>query len=57
MDQGVPPSSCLVLAAFLSGSTEALLTPFERIQTLMLDKKYSGQFRNTTQYSCFQQCL
>ena len=29
----------VVMAAFLAGCTEAILTPFERIQTLMLDHK------------------
>ena len=31
--------SSIVVAAFLAGCTEAILTPFERIQTLMLDHK------------------
>merc|ERR1719158_308843 len=47
LDQGINTSTSLVTAAFLAGCTDALLTPFERIQTLMLDQKYSGQFRNT----------
>merc|ERR1712130_858845 len=47
LDQGINSNTSLVTAAFLAGCTEALLTPFERIQTLMLDQKYSGQFRNT----------
>jgi len=47
IDQRVPQSSSLVIAAFLAGCTEALLTPFERIQTLMLDQQYAGRFRNT----------
>jgi len=46
-DQGVPSPSSLVTAAFLAGCTEALLTPFERIQTLMLDQGYSQRFRHT----------
>jgi len=41
----VPTS--LTLAAFMAGCTEATLAPFERIQTLMLDQKYEGRFRNT----------
>ena len=32
-------TQCVVMAAFLAGCTEAILTPFERIQTLMLDHK------------------
>jgi len=47
IDQRVPQSSSLVIAAFLAGCTEAALTPFERIQTLMLDQNYAGRFRNT----------
>lgn len=35
------------IAAFCAGCTEAVLTPFERVQTLMLDQKYAGKFRNT----------
>ena len=33
-----------VLAAMLAGCTEALLTPFERVQTLMLDDKYRFKY-------------
>lgn len=40
-------SSSVVLAAFCAGCTEAVLTPFERIQTLMLDHSWEGKFRNT----------
>uniref|UniRef100_A0A914X6V3 Solute carrier family 25 member 51 n=1 Tax=Plectus sambesii TaxID=2011161 RepID=A0A914X6V3_9BILA len=35
------------LAAFLSGSTEALLCPFERVQTLLQAPAYQDQMRNT----------
>ena len=38
MLQGINSNTSLVTAAFLAGCTEALLTPFERIQTLMLDQ-------------------
>ena len=34
-------------AAVLAGTTEALLTPFERIQVLLQDKHYHNTFRNT----------
>jgi len=47
LEQGINSNTSLVAAAFLAGCTEALLTPFERIQTLMLDQTYSGRFRNT----------
>eukprot|EP00088_Acartia_fossae_P071223 TRINITY_DN9734_c1_g2_i1.p1 TRINITY_DN9734_c1_g2~~TRINITY_DN9734_c1_g2_i1.p1 ORF type:complete len:289 (-),score=9.34 TRINITY_DN9734_c1_g2_i1:195-1061(-) len=41
------PASSVVLSALLAGCTEAVLTPFERVQTLMLDHKYGKQFKNT----------
>jgi len=43
----VSNTSSMVMAAFFAGCTEAALTPFERVQTLMLDHKYEGRFRNT----------
>lgn len=43
----VTQTQSLVIAAFGAGCTEALLTPFERVQTLMLDHRWSQQFRNT----------
>ncbi|GAB1598070.1 solute carrier family 25 member 51-like [Argonauta hians] len=36
-------------AAFFAGTTEAILTPFERIQTLMQDQTYHKRFQNTFQ--------
>lgn len=38
-------------AAMLAGSTEAILSPFERIQTLLQDKRYHCKFQNTVH--CF----
>lgn len=35
------------IAGSLSGGVEAILTPFERIQTLMQDRKHQGKYRNT----------
>jgi len=35
------------LAAFLSGTTEALMCPFERVQVLLQSSKYHSKFRNT----------
>ncbi|XP_028833680.1 solute carrier family 25 member 51-like [Denticeps clupeoides] len=35
------------LAAVLAGSAEAILTPFERVQTLLQDSRHHGHFRNT----------
>lgn len=45
------PSSLarLSIAAFLSGSTEALLCPFERIQMLLQSKEYGKKYGNTFQ--------
>jgi len=47
IDQQMSVTSSVVLAAFCAGCTEAVLTPFERIQTLMLDHSWEGKFRNT----------
>lgn len=43
----VSPLSVLCAAATLAGSTEALLTPFERVQTLLQDGHYNSKFKNT----------
>ncbi|XP_077331435.1 mitochondrial nicotinamide adenine dinucleotide transporter SLC25A51-like [Lithobates pipiens] len=37
------------VAAILAGTTEAILTPFERIQTLLQDYKHHDRFTNTYQ--------
>ncbi|NXL54681.1 S2551 protein, partial [Podilymbus podiceps] len=37
------------MAAVLAGTTEALLTPFERVQTLLQDYKHHDKFTNTYQ--------
>nr|XP_020647013.1 solute carrier family 25 member 51 isoform X1 [Pogona vitticeps] len=37
------------VAAVLAGTTEAVLTPFERVQTLLQDYKYHDKFTNTFQ--------
>lgn len=37
----------LCAAATLAGSTEALLTPLERVQTLLQDGNYNKKFKNT----------
>ncbi|XP_045111420.1 mitochondrial nicotinamide adenine dinucleotide transporter SLC25A51-like isoform X2 [Portunus trituberculatus] len=37
----------LALAATLAGCTEALLCPFERIQTVLQDKKFHGHYKNS----------
>lgn len=43
----VSPFPVLCAAAILAGSTEAILTPFERVQTLLQDKHYNSKYRNT----------
>ncbi|KFM64077.1 Mitochondrial carrier triple repeat protein 1, partial [Stegodyphus mimosarum] len=43
----IPPLTVLCAAATLAGSTEAILTPFERVQTLLQDGHYNTKFRNT----------
>lgn len=35
------------IAAFLSGASEALLTPFERTQMILQHRKFHGEFQNT----------
>ncbi|VDO92853.1 unnamed protein product [Soboliphyme baturini] len=40
------PLPCSGGAAFLAGTTEALLCPFERMQTLLQSPRYQSQFRN-----------
>jgi len=47
IEEEVSNSRAMIMAAFLAGCTEAALTPFERVQTLMLDRKYEGKFKNT----------
>ncbi|XP_064597531.1 mitochondrial nicotinamide adenine dinucleotide transporter SLC25A51-like [Liolophura sinensis] len=41
------PTTNQAVAAVLAGFTEAILTPFERVQTLMLDRNYQHRFNNT----------
>lgn len=43
----MPSTANHATAAMLAGCIEALLTPFERIQTLLQDKKYHQNYRNT----------
>lgn len=37
----------VALAACLTGTTEAVLTPLERVQMLLQDRAFHGQYRNT----------
>jgi len=39
-------------AAMLAGTTEAVLAPFERVQTLLQDKRYHSHYRNTIHAFC-----
>lgn len=40
-------NTCHAFAAFFAGTLEAVLTPFERLQTLMQSEKYNRNFRHT----------
>ncbi|XP_020781059.1 solute carrier family 25 member 51b [Boleophthalmus pectinirostris] len=44
---GVPEIITRSFAAALAGTTEAILTPFERVQTLLQDHRHHGRFNNT----------
>ena len=41
------PTTVLASAAFLAGCTEAVLTPFERVQVLLQDSKQHANYTNT----------
>lgn len=43
---GMSPMLSSAIAAILAGSVEAVLTPFERVQTLLQDSAYQKQFIN-----------
>lgn len=44
---GVPELVTRSFAAAMAGTTEAVLTPFERVQTLLQDHRHHGRFNNT----------
>ncbi|TTG17228.1 Solute carrier family 25 member 51 [Bagarius yarrelli] len=44
---GAPEILTRSTAAFMAGTAEAVLTPFERVQTLLQDHRHAGRFRNT----------
>ncbi|KAL7394594.1 hypothetical protein ABVT39_000129 [Epinephelus coioides] len=44
---GIPELFTRSFAAALAGTTEAILTPFERVQTLLQDHRHHGRFNNT----------
>ena len=35
----------MAVSAMLAGCTEALLCPFERVQTVLQDKKFHGMYK------------
>lgn len=47
VNMGLPPLISSIVAANMAGTTEALLTPFERIQTLMQLSSYHNEFKNS----------
>ncbi|XP_030224507.1 solute carrier family 25 member 51b [Gadus morhua] len=47
VNTGVPELFTRSFAAALAGTTEAILTPFERVQTLLQDHRHHGRFNNT----------
>ena len=44
---GIPELATRSFAAALAGTAEAVLTPFERVQTLLQDHRHHGRFKNT----------
>lgn len=42
-----PPLANLALASLLTGTTEAVLTPLERVQMLLQDRNYHKNYKNT----------
>ncbi|KAM3867375.1 solute carrier family 25 member 51b [Diretmus argenteus] len=44
---GIPELGTRSFAAALAGTTEAILTPFERVQTLLQDHRHHSRFNNT----------
>lgn len=47
IDNGMNKYAAKATAAMISGTSEAILMPFERIQTLLSDSGYHNHFRNT----------
>lgn len=46
-NSGVPELVTRSFAAAMAGTAEAILTPFERVQTLLQDHRHHGRFNNT----------
>lgn len=49
VDIGVNPYMAKVIAGVTAGTVEAVLMPFERVQTLLADSTYHSLFKNTAQ--------
>lgn len=49
VDAGCNPYAAKVLAGLTAGTVEAVLMPFERVQTLLADSTYHSLFKNTAQ--------
>lgn len=47
IESGMPQMSSSIIAANVAGASEALLTPFERIQTLMQNSSFHNEFKNS----------
>ncbi|KAF7278320.1 mitochondrial nicotinamide adenine dinucleotide transporter SLC25A52 [Rhynchophorus ferrugineus] len=47
LQMGVNPYTSKIMGALVSGSTEALLMPFERVQTLLSNAQYHNEYKNT----------
>ncbi|XP_054270198.1 mitochondrial nicotinamide adenine dinucleotide transporter SLC25A51-like [Macrosteles quadrilineatus] len=47
VDLGVPKVTSTFVAANIAGTTEAILAPFERLQTLMQHSQFHSEFKNS----------
>ncbi|KAF5286354.1 hypothetical protein FQR65_LT12648 [Abscondita terminalis] len=46
-EANINPYYAKIIAGIVAGSTEAILMPFERIQTILIDPRYHDRFKNT----------
>lgn len=49
VEHGINPYAAKTIAGLAAGTVEAVLMPFERIQTLLADSTYHAKFKNTVQ--------
>lgn len=49
IEHGINPYTAKIIAGLAAGTVEAVLMPFERIQTLLADSTYHQLFKNTAQ--------